>query len=222
MSNYTAKDFYNDELSRLKAKQQNTEVILNSQERLAMLNDSYRKRYAKYVQILMVLVCAVLIYLGVVILQKTFPTIPQVAIDIVTIILMFLVIFYLFSAFWELYSRSSLNYDELDLPSYDASGVDVSELAAKGQVFNFLDSTNGNLCVGSACCPGFYDSEKNVCISTNKTATPTVQTFTTLEYEKIETAYTDVTFNSPSLKRKPNSNNVAPLPNTTVLTYSTF
>lgn len=227
MSDYTATNFYNDELSRLQAKQQNTNLILTSQERLALLNDSYRKRYARYIQMLMVLVLAVLVYLGAVLLQKQFPAIPQVAVDIVTMVLMFLVIFYLFSVGNELYSRSLLNYDELDLPAYDASGIDVSDLAAKGQIFDY-QSTDGNVCVGAQCCPGFYDTGNNVCMSLSVpalTTTPTPTTkmnFTTLEYEKIESAYTDVKFDSPTLKREPNSQNVKPLQNTTVLTYSNF
>ena len=211
MSDYTATNFYNDELTRLQEKQQNTNLILNSQERLALLNDSYRKRYAKYVQILMVLVLAVLVYLGAVLLQKQFPFIPQVAVDIVIVILIFLVAFYLFFSFNDLYSRSLLNYDELDLHAYDASGIDISNLAAKGQVFDF-QGVSGNVCVGAACCPETYNYNTNNCPSG----------FTTLEYENIESAYTDVTFDSPTLKREPTANNVEPLQHVTVLSFSTF
>ena len=228
MSDYTATNFYNDELSRLQAKQQNTDIILNSQQRLAMLNDSYRKRYARYVQILMVLVCAVLVYLGAVLLQKQFPAIPQVVVDGVTVVLLFLVIFYLFSVGNELYSRNLLNYDELDLHAYDASGFDVSELAEKGQIFSSQsENENENVCVGAECCPSSYDDVNNICVSgspSSPTMPPstTVQSFTTLEYEKIESAYTDVKFDSPELKREPNSHNVKPLQHSTVLTYSIF
>ena len=197
---YSATDLYNAELIRLQQKQQNTDAILNSQDRLAMLNDSYRKRYAKYVQILIVLVSAVLVYLGVVLLQKQFPAIPQVVVDIVTIVLVFLIIFYLFSVGTELYSRSLLNYDELDIPSYDASGVDISALAEKGQIFS-SHGTTSPICVGEACCKSgsTYDAPSNRCA------------FTT---------YTDAKFDSPSLKREPISYNVTPLQHVTVLTYS--
>ena len=47
---YTASDFYNSELDRLNKKQKNSDLIENSNGRLAALNDSYRKRYAKYVE----------------------------------------------------------------------------------------------------------------------------------------------------------------------------
>jgi len=223
MSDYTATNFYNDELSRLKAKQQNTNLILKSQERLAMLNDSYRKRYAKYVQMMTVLVCAVLVYLGITLLQKRFPSIPQFIVDVVTVVLMLLVTIYFFVTISELYSRSVLNYDELDLPTYDSSGVNVSDLEAKGRIFSH-QGEDGDACVGEQCCPNYYDTENNVCMSPSVSeSTPTTKiNFTTLEYEKLESAYTDVKFDSPMLKREPNSQNVKPLQNTTVLTYSKF
>jgi hypothetical protein len=227
-TSYTATNFYNDELNRLHKKQQNADEILNAQERLALLNDSYRKRYAKYVQMLMVLVCSILVYLGIILLQKQFPAIPQVAIDILTIILMFLVIFYLFMAVSELYSRSLLNYDELDLPSYDASGIDISDLASKGQIFDY--QSKGNVCIGAECCPQSmnYDSAQNICVMPTATSpvpsssrTPTKgANFTTLEYENIKTAYTDMNFDNPSLKRSPNNQDVKPLHYTTILNFS--
>ena len=203
----TVSSFYNDEVQRLQKKQQSADEITHSNERLAALNDSYRKRYAKYVQMLMVLVSAFAIYLAVVLLQKLFPVIPQVAIDIVTIVLIFLVAFYLFNAGMELYSRSLINYDELDLPAYDSSGVDVTNLAKKGQVFA---GVNGNVCVGEECCPNFYDKTTNTCSLTSGLAG-----FTT-----IEDMNNTVPFDSPLLQRKPNAENVKPIQPD--ISFSTF
>jgi hypothetical protein len=251
---YSAKDFYDNELTRLNAKQQNANSILNSQERLAALNDSYRKRYAKYVQILMVLVLAYAVYLAMILAQKTFPTIPQFAVDAVIVVLIFLVAFYLFSASWELYTRSVLNYDELDISAYDASGVDVSELAEEGQVFDWQGNTS--VCIGSDCCPTSYDSVTNKCnisgsTGTSPSGTPplgtppsgtspsgtspsgtspsgtspsgtSISSFTTLEYEKLDSAYTNVSFNSESLKRTPNAQQINPLQSVSSLIYSKF
>jgi hypothetical protein len=221
---YTATNFYNDELDRLQSKHKNANDILQSNERLAQLNDSYRKRYAKYVQMLMVVILAFIGYLAIVLLQRQFPLIPQVVVDLIVMIIIFATLFYLFSAFNELYSRSLMNYDELEIPSYDASGVDVVALASKGQLFGY----NGNvMCVGDQCCPKSYDYGNNICMSTTITSipintTPKQQSFTTLEYEKIDVAYTNLPFNSNSLKRGPNSQNVKPLQDGSVLTYSNF
>ena len=199
MSNTTVKKFYDEEVKRLEEKQKTADEIKHSNERLAALNDSYRKRYSKYVQILMVLVLAFSIYLAVFLLQRAFPVIPIIVVDVVIIVLIFLVAFYLFNSAWELYSRSLLNYDELDLPAFDSSGVDVSNLAKKGQVFVDVN-TNANVCVGQECCPATYtyDSVNNKCSQT--------ASFTTIE-ELNKT----IPFDSPLLQRKPNAENVQPI-----------
>jgi ABC-type multidrug transport system fused ATPase/permease subunit len=216
---YTANDFYKDELNRLEKKQQNAESITQSQMRLTDMNDSYRKRYSKYVQVLMVLVFAYALYLAVILLQKMFPVIPQIVIDVITVVLIFLVAFYLFNTAWELYSRSLLNYDELDLLQNDSSGVDVSKLAEEGQIFDFQGTEL--TCIGQDCCPEdthTYDSDTNKCVLTstlpsNKKDSPTnnpqvvsptnpsiptppsipnnplIQPFATLEYENVSSAY---------------------------------
>jgi hypothetical protein len=226
IENYSATDFYNDELTRLHEKQQNANVILNSQNRMAELNDSYRKRYAKYVQILMVLVLAYGVYLAMILLQKRFPVIPQIAIDVAIVVLIFLVAFYLFFANWELYTRSLLNYDELDIPAYDSSGIDVSTLKEKGQIIDW-ETTGNAICVGSECCPNFYDAATNTCNAVMNGNASSISAFTTLEYakleyEKIETAYTSIPFNSAALKRSPNNKNVKPVQNESVLIHQQF
>ena len=124
----TPEDLFKEQDAYLKAKQKNADTILNSNQRLAELNNSHRKRYAKYVEILTTLILAYMFYLGVILLQKAIPTMPQFAVDAVTIILIFMIAFYLFRASWELYTRSNMNYDEIDVPMHDASGIDLSKL----------------------------------------------------------------------------------------------
>ena len=206
----TVAKFYGDELNRLQQKQKNAESILSSNQRIALLNDSYRKRYAKYVEILIVLVLTFIAYLGVSSLQTAFPVIPQIAVDAVTAILIAVVLIYLSFAFYELYSRSVLNYDELDLPAYDASGgIDANAIAKSGQI---LPTNIGNTCVGQACCPSNYnwDSTLNKCKSG----------FTTLEFSTVQNAYNSTKFDSPDLKRAPRAENVVAVVDGTSLTFS--
>ena len=203
----TVASFYGDELNRLQEKQQNATSILSSNQRIALLNDSYRKRYAKYVEILIVLVLTFVIYLGVSSLQTAFPAIPQIAVDAVAAILIAVVLIYLSFTFYELYSRSVLNYDELDLPAYDASGgIDANSIAKSGQI---LPST-GDTCVGAECC------------ASGQTWTPANNKcgFTTLELTPIQNAYINTKFDSPDLKRAPRAENVAAIVDGTSLTFS--
>jgi len=232
---YTANDFYNAELNRLNEKQKNADAIMNSQDRLAVLNDSYRKRYAKYVQMLMVLILAYIVYLAVIILQKNIPTIPQIAVDVVVTVLLLLVFLYLFSAFQELYSRNLLNYDELDVKAYDDS-TDMTNANNKSYDKGTL-GLNLATCIGNDCCPeGYtYDNVTNRCSVPVTTQPPSSGApssgapssgarngFTTLEYEQVDSAYTSKSFNSPDLKRAPSTQNVNPLKEVTSLNYSNF
>lgn len=213
---YTATQFYEDELNRLNAKNENAKSILNSQDRLAKLNDSYRKRYAKYVEILVVLIIAYTLRLGIILLRKYFPTIPLLVVDIVTTLLIFAVSYYLFNVSWELRTRSNINYDELEIPAYDSSGVSVSDIDENGRVpgsGNSLDT-----CIGEQCCPGNFNNAEQKC---NIQATP-VQTTTqppASPFTTLENVANDLPFNSPELKRE-STMNVKPSEHTTSLNYS--
>jgi hypothetical protein len=168
MEPYTANDFYNDEKKRLQKKHQNVKSIMNSQNRLAVLNDSYRKRYSKYTEILIVLVLAFSVNLGMVILQKQVPSIPQIVFDVVFIVILFLVFVYLFSAIAELYNRSLMNYDEIDSPAYEDPITKTSTSDANNASYNSGDvlKLKVETCVGSKCCPdGYrYDNDVNKCV----------------------------------------------------------
>ena len=106
-----------------------------------------------------------------------------------------------------------MNYDELDIPAYDDSkdsDKDKNKAYDSGDIGKLKDDT----CVGNDCCPDNYTYKP----AENKCSQP----FTTLEYEQVESAYTDKSFNSEDLKRAPNAQNVAPLKEVTSLNYSTF
>ena len=214
---YTTTNFYKDELNRLQARDANANNILNSKKRLAELNESYRKRYAKYVQMMMMMILAYFVYLALILLQNKFPVIPQFVIDAAVVILLFLVIIYLISSFIELYSRNTLNYDELDAQMDDSSSGEylLNKLQDEGQIFA---EKNTSACIGDACCSdkSTYDVSSQKCVDDIG-----VSTFTTLEYSKIDSAYTHQSFNDTSLKRS-SENNAIPLQFQSVLTYSKF
>jgi hypothetical protein len=229
---YTADQFYQNEIARLSAKQNQATNLSVSQKRLSLLNDSYRKRYAKYVQILMVLVLAYIAYLGMSLLQKAVPKIQSMVFDIFLIALIFLVAFYLYSSFTSLSSRNNTNYDELNIQSiHDGSGVDTSSLLAAGKLApNTLVS---DVCVGQECCPTGYtwDQTTNKCVVSagsgsssssaaagSGSAAATVSTFTTLEYAPLNNSETK--FDDPSLKRSSEGSHVQITFAETVLNFS--
>ena len=219
---YTADDFYDDEYARLTQKKAQVEKVLGSQSRLSALNESYRKRYAKYVEIMMVLIIAYAIYLGVTVLQKMVPVITPLVVDVVIVVLLALIVIYLFFAFMTLSSRDVLDYDELDIPPIrDGTGVvplDASEQAAA--VGRGLLGPSDESCVGADCCPGITGAYWNP--TTKKCDGNASAGFTTLEFAPIDRAYTDVSFQDSSLKRAPTVGPVGIDPSPTSLTFSTI
>jgi hypothetical protein len=209
---YTAGQFYNDEYNRLINKQDQAVKVLGSQQRLSALNDSYRKRYAKYIEMMMVLILAYAIYLGVSMLQKSVPAIPSLVVDVVIVVLILFVVFYMYFAFMTLMSRDVLDYDELDIPPI-RDGTGVVPLDASGQaaaVGTGLLGPSGESCVGSDCCA----------TTTSWNETTQKCNFTTLEFSPIDRAYTDLSFQDSSLKRAPTMGPVGIDPSPTSLTFS--
>lgn len=217
MADYKASDFYRDELKRLNDKNENANSILNSQDRLAKLNDSYRKRYSKYVEILIVLIIAYTVRLGILLLRKYFPAIPLLVVDIVTTLLIFAVSYYLFNAFWELNTRSNINYDEIEIPSYDSSGVNVSDIDESGRVAGTDNSMD--TCIGEQCCPGNFNIVSQTCNTGNLNSGNLTAAFTSIEQSMAEKNSTILSFNSLDLKRE-FTMNVKPSEYTTSLNYS--
>jgi len=217
---YSAGQFYNDEYNRLNAKKAQVDGVLNSQYRLAALNDSYRKRYAKYIEILMVLIIAYGVYLGISLLQKKVPAIPPLVVDIATIVIMALVTIYLFNAITTLRSRNTLDFDELDIPAiHDGSGIAPMDASAQAAaVGTGVLGPSGEDCVGADCCPGITGAYWNP--DTNRCDGNTQAGFTTLEYSAVDKAYTDLSFQDSSLKRAPITGQVGVEPTPTRLVFS--
>jgi hypothetical protein len=168
-------DYIDQETKRLNDKKTAVDAAYNAQTRNSMLNESYRKRYSKYVEILSVLVIGVILYLGIAALPEMFPVIPSSVADALSIILVSGVIIYIVFAFIEIFNRSKINYDEVDLPPVNAegkisdaagaTGMDAAQQAA-------LLSTSGE-CSGAECCVSGMSFDT----STGKCKIP----FTTLE-----------------------------------------
>lgn len=175
-------NYITDESNRLDSKLKSVTAAYDAQMRNATLNDSYRKRYAKYVEIITILILAVIAYLAISYAQSMFPSLPAALFDSLTIIIVSLVVLYLLFAFFELYTRSNMNYDEITLPPQDVSGVTMNSAVIGNTIAAARSVNNGEICTGPTCCePGQtkWDEVTKTC----------VQAFTTLdqayEYKQI-------------------------------------
>jgi hypothetical protein len=115
----TANDVIDAEYVRLNAKKKTIDDALSAQKRAIWLNESYRKRYSRYTRIVMIISVVFVIYLGVLAFRKYFPYYPEWITDLLLIIVFFVGFVLCVNIILEIASRSSSNYDELDLPPYD-------------------------------------------------------------------------------------------------------
>lgn len=137
---YTLTDLYKDQEKYLASQ-------INTKNRLTELNDGYRKRYAKYVEILAVITVAILIHLGVRMLQQAVPVISNTVVDTLSVLLIVAVAIYTAMAISELMSRSRIDYDELDIvPVVDLSGA----TAPQGETGQLMPAQ----CTTADCCAG--------------------------------------------------------------------
>lgn len=109
----------NAEYVRLNTKKKNMDDAISAQKRVVWLNESYRKRYSRYTQIVMIIAMVLVIYLGVLAFRKYFPNYPEWISDIVLIIVFFIGAILCVNILIEISTRSITNYDELDLPAYN-------------------------------------------------------------------------------------------------------
>jgi len=115
----TANDVIDAEYTRLNTKKRTIDDALSAQKRAIWLNESYRKRYSRYTRIVMIISVVFVIYLGVLAFRKYFPYYPEWITDLYLIIVLFVGAILCVNILLEIASRSSSNYDELDLPPYD-------------------------------------------------------------------------------------------------------
>ena len=115
----TAGEVIDAEYTRLNTKKRTIDDALSAQKRAIWLNESYRKRYSRYTRIVMIISVVFVIYLGVLAFRKYFPYYPEWITDVFLIIVLFVGAILCVNIMLEIASRSSSNYDELDLPPYD-------------------------------------------------------------------------------------------------------
>lgn len=112
----TVSTYVDNEYARLDAKRKTINEIASAQRRAIILNESYRKRFSRYTQIVMIISFTLIVYLGVLSLRKMMPGIPETATDILLAVIFFIGVALCINIMLEIMGRSITNYDELDLP----------------------------------------------------------------------------------------------------------
>lgn len=156
------------EKQRLDHKQEQIDEAKESQSRMLNLNDSYRKKYAAYLKIIIVLTIVLVVVWIFRLLPDYLTFIPSIIFDIVIIIALFLGFVIMYFQYQEIQTHNPLNYDELNYagPEFKLIGIPTgTPTPTPGSGFGPFG------CIGPQCCgPNTtWDEEKAVCINNDGT-----------------------------------------------------
>lgn len=156
------------EKQRLDHKQEQIDEAKESQSRMLNLNDSYRKKYAAYLKIIIVLTIVLVVVWIFRLLPDYLTFIPSIVFDIVIIIALFLGFVIMYFQYKEIQTHNPLNYDELNYagPEFKLIGIPTgTPTPTPGSGFGPFG------CIGPQCCgPNTtWDEEKAVCVNNDGT-----------------------------------------------------
>jgi hypothetical protein len=196
------------EQQRLAAKQYSIDAAIASQKRTIELNDSYRKRYSAYTNVLVTLVICLAFFTLVIFARRWFPFIPSAVFDVLVIIIVATGIIYIGMALVKINGRERDDYDVLNLPG--PAAATAGKQSKDGKHRNGTNSNNlfGGSCSDGACCAKgtSWDAKKGQCIvkkdSSREGLAGNISGFTT-KYDTFTTlskAYSSRILNVPQLK----------------------
>ena len=139
------------ENSRLQIKKDQIKGAVVNTQRVIALSESDRKRQVQFIYIILLIILALLIYLFLRNIEIFFPFVPSFVVTFLTIITAVIIIGYIVMLLRDIWSRSSTNFDELNLPP-PVIDNDAQQNAAM-DMGDLLGSINyANSCIGESCC----------------------------------------------------------------------
>lgn len=185
----TVADIITNEKNRLDAKKMQVDNNLETQTRLMMLHDSQRKRTMRYTAIMAYLVFGVLVYFLFDYVASMFPVIPASVILLLKLIVIGSTVYLILTAYTDIATRSSGNFDEIDVPpvidlSGNGVGLKLSETEGTPSNAGNFGQLFANQCLGETCCGAgtVWDPATLSCKPAGSAPAPgAVQSFTTMD-----------------------------------------
>ena len=164
-------DMVSQETERLASKKSNIDTALEGQQRMTMLNDSYRQKYSFYLKLVLTVLTLTILYIIINFLSSKMPMIPGPVWDLILIIIFSVGFIYLYYVYMDMSRRDSMNFNKLYFAVPDPNKVtDTAKLlsgtASKTSLADALSSFTG-ACRGADCCVGdnlTYDEGSKVCV----------------------------------------------------------
>ena len=168
------KAIVNTEHKRLLEKQALIDEAQAEQERKALLNTTYRKKYAHYSKMMIVFSVTLLCVIGLTLASRAFTIFPQSAYSVLTASVIAIGIIYIIILYADLSGRDNINYDEIvrQPPKKDKEGnlITGSPDSKKNSMWDAFNKCKG----GECCAPGTkWDENLKLCVPVLSSAAPT-------------------------------------------------
>lgn len=159
-------DIVENEKERLLLKKGSIDSALTNKNREMILNDNVRKKYARYTDLMIVIIMTIICFLIILLLSNTFPIIPEPIITILTIIVVSVGIINGIYILYDIVIRDPLYFDRLNVPPPVAK-LTPQQLAVQSQSGDLLSSMT-QVCNGQECCDDqvgtIWDPSSSTCI----------------------------------------------------------
>jgi hypothetical protein len=132
------------EADRLQNKKSSVDNAYASTQRMIQLNNNYQKRYWDYTKIIIVWTGVLALYLIMNLLQKYFPIIPSILVDILILIAVITAAVYSFTIYYNLRNFDLMNYGQIN-PAPPVVSKDQSETNEKNLKNQIQSAQSGNL-----------------------------------------------------------------------------
>jgi len=166
-------DMVSQETERLTSKKSNIDTALDGQQRMTMLNDSYRQKYSFYLKMVLTALTLTIVFLIIKFLSDKLSIIPGPVWDLILIIIFSIGFIYLFYVYMDMNRRDTMNFNRLyfNVPNARKASAANAKLLKGGTVnkksLSDAWSSWSGACRGADCCIGdnlTYDETAKVCV----------------------------------------------------------
>ena len=157
------------ENTRLNTKANSIQQAKDSQDRLVSLNQNYSSRYNQYNYIIIIIVVALVLFLGITLIQRNMEDPPTGLFTFLTVLIFGGAFIYIIMIYSTIMSRSNMDYEQLNIPAplpAKSAGSKSMRRQAAGETGDLLGSImSPEECVGQSCCIGgtLYDDTTGSC-----------------------------------------------------------
>ena len=167
-----AQGIINAETARVAAKNSSIDDALKGQQRMIALNQNYSSRYNQYVIMVITVVIALVLFLGITMIQRNMANPPTGLFTFLTIIILGGAAIYVLMVYYNMTGRSNMNFDEINVSAPVKLGPEqiqkqLEEATAAGNLQG--GAVASDACVGAACCSNAaagWDKDKQLCAFT--------------------------------------------------------